>query len=336
PPNGSTAGGWAHVTLNPDDSVTYDVRVWGLSATMAHIHDGPAGVAGPILVPLTGGPTAWSGTSAPLTAPQVNKLRSQGLYVNVHTAAFPGGEIRGQLDARPIHFAAFLNAAQQVPASGSAATGTGTFDIDQSIPEVDYFLTWNGSGATEAHLHVGAPGVPGVLSFPLLGTPPIWSFFIFFLDVGSFNDFQNSALYADIHSSAFPAGEIRGQVIPTGIKYGDTALMPMDFEIGGAPASGSTITVSVSGGNPLGLGLILVSLGPGAAIVKGVPFMLDAGALVVTSAFVPLDATGAVSFPALLPALGSSVDAYLQAFSTTGGPVSSSNGVRLPLVDLPF
>ncbi|RYA90491.1 CHRD domain-containing protein, partial [Enterobacter cloacae complex sp. 743-2DZ2F-22B] len=122
PPNGSTAGGWAHVTLNPDDSVTYDVRVWGLSATMAHIHDGPAGVAGPILVPLTGGPTAWSGTSAPLTAPQVNKLRSQGLYVNVHTAAFPGGEIRGQLDARPIHFAAFLNAAQQVPASGSAAT----------------------------------------------------------------------------------------------------------------------------------------------------------------------------------------------------------------------
>ena len=335
PPNGSQAGGWARVTLNANDTVTYDVRVWGLTATDAHIHDAPAGVPGPIIVPLVGGPTAWSGTSAPLTAAQITDLRDQGLYVNVHTAAFPGGEIRGQLDARPVRFAAFLNGAQQVPASGSTAKGTGTFDIDQAFDEVDYFVTWNGGAGTSADLHLGPPGSPGVIYFPLLGGPATWSFFIFFIADVNYDDFQKSALYVDIHSAASPAGAIRGQVIPTGIPYGDTAHVPMDFQITGAPASGSTITLSVSNGNPSGTALIFVALNPGAGLVKGLPFLLDPGAL-LTSVAVPLNGAGGISLTAAVPNLSASVDVYLQAFSTTGGPLMASNGVRLPLVDLPF
>ena len=335
PANGSLAGGWARVTLNADSSVTYDVRVWGLTATDAHIHDGAAGVPGPIIVPLTGGPTAWSGTSAPLTALQVADLRDQGLYVNVHSAAFPSGEIRGQLDARPVRFAAFLNGAQQVPASGSTAKGTGSFDIDQSTDDVDYSVTWNGGAGTAAHVHLGAPGAPGVINFPLLGGPTTWSFFLFFIADSNYDEFQTSAMYVDIHSAAFPAGAIRGQVIPTGIPYGQTAYVPMGLEITGAPASGSTITLSVSAGNPSSLAMIFVGLAPGAALVKGVPFLLDPGALILTSAVVPLNGSGAVTLSAVLPNLSASIDLYLQAFCTTGGPLKSSNGVRLPLVDLP-
>jgi hypothetical protein len=336
PANGSTAGGWARITLNPGSTVTYDVRVWGVSATSAHIHDGAAGVAGPIIISLVGGPTAWSGTSGALTAAQVAKLQTQGLYVNVHSLAFSGGEIRGQLEGRPRRFAAFCNGKQETPVNASTATGSGSFDVTLASTDVAYSLTWNGTNGTSAHLHKGPPGVAGGIEFSLFGGPPTWSGTLAGVGTASFTDLQTSALYANIHSLAFSGGEIRGQVIPSGIKYGDTALIPMDFEITGAPASGGTINLAVTGGNPFGLGLIMVSLGPGASILKGVPFMLDPGGLIITNVFVPLDGAGGIAFPSVLPDLGANFEVYMQAFSTSGGPVKSSNGVRLPLVDLAF
>lgn len=68
----------------------------------AHIHTGVAGVNGPIIINLTSAlPGGTSGTSATvtgtLTAAQESALFAGGLYVNVHTPTFPGGEIRGQL-----------------------------------------------------------------------------------------------------------------------------------------------------------------------------------------------------------------------------------------------
>ncbi|HEV2950530.1 MAG TPA: CHRD domain-containing protein [Actinomycetota bacterium] len=72
-----------------------------LPATAAHIHVGRAGVAGPIVVPLTA-PDA-EGTSAGcvsgvdqglLTA---IKRHPRQYYVNVHTTDFPAGAVRGQL-----------------------------------------------------------------------------------------------------------------------------------------------------------------------------------------------------------------------------------------------
>lgn len=46
---------------------------------------------------LEGGPTRWTGKTLALTAEQKATLLSGGFYVNVHTAANPGGEIRGQI-----------------------------------------------------------------------------------------------------------------------------------------------------------------------------------------------------------------------------------------------
>ena len=69
-------------------------------ATMAHFH-GPAlpGANAAVVLPLPGAASPASGEGT-LTAAQVADLMAGKWYINVHTAANPGGEIRGQLVAR--------------------------------------------------------------------------------------------------------------------------------------------------------------------------------------------------------------------------------------------
>ena len=71
------------------------------AATMAHIHVGEVGVAGPVVCPLkvTESATAGTGTLATDAACALNedKLKAGMYYVNIHTAANPAGELRGQL-----------------------------------------------------------------------------------------------------------------------------------------------------------------------------------------------------------------------------------------------
>lgn len=84
----------------PPSSATLDVRCAHNVAnpTASHIHDEVRGVNGGILVGL-GSPVSPIEATVELTsASQVQKLLNGGLYVNVHSEAHPGGEIRGQMD----------------------------------------------------------------------------------------------------------------------------------------------------------------------------------------------------------------------------------------------
>jgi hypothetical protein len=72
--------------------------------TAAHIHRGAAGVNGPVIVGLSGatGMTSYMSNDTPtLTASDGALLLGGGLYVNIHSQTFPGGEVRGQLRATP-------------------------------------------------------------------------------------------------------------------------------------------------------------------------------------------------------------------------------------------
>ena len=95
PANASLNSGEAEVTL---DLGTNTVS-WSLSFTMAasaaHIHAGSAGTNGGVLVNL-GVPGATTG-SAVVSAAQAAAIQAGDTYINVHTAAFPGGELRGQV-----------------------------------------------------------------------------------------------------------------------------------------------------------------------------------------------------------------------------------------------
>jgi hypothetical protein len=98
PPVDTQASGTATLLLNADKTLSYEVDTAGpITAFVAHIHQAPPGVPGPILFPLDGGPRIWTGTTPPLTTAQQAALINGELYVNAHTTEHPAGEIRGQI-----------------------------------------------------------------------------------------------------------------------------------------------------------------------------------------------------------------------------------------------
>jgi hypothetical protein len=96
--------------------VTYQVSATGFATplTVGHIHLGPAGIVGPVLVPLTivaqigNVASGMLDLSRPLTQGNITisgdslraLLDNGTAYVNLHTAEYPGGEVRGQITRR--------------------------------------------------------------------------------------------------------------------------------------------------------------------------------------------------------------------------------------------
>jgi hypothetical protein len=99
PPVTTSASGSGTVTIKDDRSVSAKITVTGMTATAAHIHEAAAGSNGPVIVPFTktSDNTFEAPAGAKLTDAQYASYKAGKLYVNVHSAANPGGEIRAQL-----------------------------------------------------------------------------------------------------------------------------------------------------------------------------------------------------------------------------------------------
>ena len=95
----TSASGTGTVTITADRSVRVNVTVTGMTATASHIHEGAAGTNGPVIVPFTktGDNTFAAPEGAKLTESQYASYKAGNLYINVHSAKNPGGEIRAQL-----------------------------------------------------------------------------------------------------------------------------------------------------------------------------------------------------------------------------------------------
>ena len=179
----ATARGGVAITATSPTSLDFVIAMGNplvTALTLAHIHAGGPTVNGGILVDLAGAPGALldpalgtlSGTVTISVETLVRILAdARGFYVNVHTAAAPGGVARGQLEVGPMEFNAALRGDEEVPIAVASATGGATLRFDSfttghMIVAVHPDL---GIGAmTMAHLHAGAAGVNGPVVIDLL------------------------------------------------------------------------------------------------------------------------------------------------------------------------
>jgi len=199
----------------------YTINYSGLSGpgTLAHIH-GPATAtnsASPI-VPLIN-PTGTTGTisgTVPLNPTNLLYLLAGLTYINIHSTTNLGGEIRGQI--YPLQFKATMNGASEVPATASSGVGRGTINLVDGFLSCDISFSNLLSAAKMAHIHGPADTAhnAGVL-IPFTSVPAAESGII----AGSTNlDMQNlyylisGLTYANIHTTNYPGGEIRGQIVP--------------------------------------------------------------------------------------------------------------------------
>jgi hypothetical protein len=107
-PSTSAATGHAQIKVWNDGTISYKAQIFNPNHETffaAHVHQAPVGVAGPIVVPLFGGPATSNshiklgGVATPSTGTTGANLcqNPSAYYVNFHTTVFTAGAIRGQL-----------------------------------------------------------------------------------------------------------------------------------------------------------------------------------------------------------------------------------------------
>lgn len=205
------------------DRAVFEITVVNLSAAVvaAHIHRGNAGVNGPVVLDFS--PTFTAGVakgSVPISAALSEEIRQRpsGFYFNVHTTAFPGGAVRGQV-VRELsnNFFASLSGANEVSNGDLGGSGRAEVMLSPSTGRVAYNITvFNlASNVVASHIHRGRAGTNG---------PVIIDFGPTFVNNQASGMVQSTAalaqevsgniggFYVNVHTTTSPGGAVRGQL----------------------------------------------------------------------------------------------------------------------------
>jgi hypothetical protein len=196
-----------------------------LPAAAAHIHRGGIDEAGPVVVPL-GTPDANGAATgcARATRQLVAEILAQraSFYVNIHTSDFPAGAIRGQLQlpTGAMFLKADMNGPAEKPNAGDPdGLGTGMFSFIPDNGRLCYTLSVRNITlpAAAAHIHRGTADIAGPVIIPF--TAPNANGAAggcVTVDAALLREIaaNPSGFYANVHTSDFPGGAVRAQLVP--------------------------------------------------------------------------------------------------------------------------
>lgn len=201
--------------------LSYTVTYSGITPVAGHLHriapNSPTGV-GPVEVPFAALGSPIIGTTTLTSQGRADSLINGFYYANLHTVANPGGEIRGNIRmAGPVRLRAAMNGAQERPTpTPSMATGSFVGVVDPATRVLSYTVTYSGLAPTAGHLHRinntttgnGSVEIPfAVLGSPIIGTATLTT-------ATRVDSLLNGFYYSNLHTPAYPGGEIRGDIKP--------------------------------------------------------------------------------------------------------------------------
>ena len=290
----------------------------------SHLHNGMPGTNREVLTPLTvtqidslNGYFAYTDNQFNLQQNDISRLYNRGVYVNVHTNRFPGGEIRGQfLPESHIIFDAYLSSIFASPNTKSRGIGKVKATLRGNVLQLNgSFNNLTGKIATEiaggAHIHRGFGGNSGEVVFPLnltIEADSISGRFRpqdnrFELDSVQIALLRNRALYVNIHSEHSNSGELRGQLLGEANIYFAAPLSGASTSDPANTGAGGMALFELAGNRLIESGSfrqlnsnLNVDLGGGAHVHFGLAGT-NGGVIRPLNAFQPVDSTSGIFLP---------------------------------------
>ncbi|MBL8862215.1 MAG: CHRD domain-containing protein [Planctomycetes bacterium] len=184
------------------------------------------------------------------------------------------------------YFSGTIDGAQEVPASGSTATGTIRMLIDTSSNTLHYQITLTGLVNTETAAHIHGFAGPGVNAGVLYNLPLGNS------KVGTINYLESEEqgllsglTYVNVHTNIFPGGEIRGQILPDVERWAGPTATPATFYAVAAASSGDWVAMGTTNAPDNWNGVIVLN-GTHVLVRENDPLDIDGNGLFDDDAYI--------------------------------------------------
>ena len=132
--------------------------------------------------------------------------------LSLGTSACSSSSSAGTPSGGTTTYGATLDGAHEAPPVTTTATGMATFTLSADKMTLTYHITQNVAGASAAHIHTGVLGQAGPVAYPISPVSADMSGTITLAHATDVSNLDASMFYVNVHSTANPNGEIRGQI----------------------------------------------------------------------------------------------------------------------------